>query len=127
MEFRNRILYDMCQHNPYHNQPDIIVGKIWIIGRSYAVAIERRKNAKESNDDFYYDVVAPQMLEIGSELDLRLKKLRAAENTVLDNAEEILETHKLLMDTFYGLTGLEKRSLASKISEFSLSGDVFYI
>ena len=125
-EFGNRVLYDMCQQNPYHNQSDIIVGKIWIIGRSYAAAIERRKNAKESNDDFYYEVVAPKMLEIGSELDLRLTKLRTAENSVNDNAKAILETHKLLMDTFYGLTGLEKRSLASKYLHFHCP-EMFFI
>lgn len=71
-EFGNSILYEMCSNNPYHNQSDIIVGKIWIIGRSYAAAIERRKNASNTNDDFYYDVVAPKMLEIGDELDLSL-------------------------------------------------------
>lgn len=117
-EYGNRILYDMCKNDPYHNQIDIIVGKIWIIGRSYAAAIERRINADGSNDDFYYDVVAPKILEIGDELDFRLSKLRSSKGTILDNVKEILETHKLLMDTFYELTGLEKRSLASKYLHF---------
>ena len=74
--FANGILYQMCKENPSHDDRNVIVGKIWLIGRSYAAAIERRKNASDSNDDFYYNVVAPKMISIGSELDLRLDKIR---------------------------------------------------
>lgn len=66
------------------------------------------------------------MLEIGNELDFRLSKLRNVKSTILDNAKEILETHKLLMDTFYELTGLEKRSLASKYLHFHCP-EMFFI
>ena len=125
-EFGNSILYDMCKRKPFHNQADIIVGKIWIIGRSYAAAIERRRTVGNTNDDFYYNDVAPKMLEIGNELDFRLSKLRNIKSTILDNAKEILETHKLLMDTFYELTGLEKRSLASKYLHFHCP-EMFFI
>jgi len=58
-DFGNNILYDMCAKYPYHKHIDQIVGKIWLIGRSYAAAIERRKNAKEYNEDFYTEVVGP--------------------------------------------------------------------
>ena len=44
-DFGNKVLYNMCKKNLYHNDPDIIVGKVWIIERSYAAAIERRKIA----------------------------------------------------------------------------------
>ena len=125
-EFGNSILYEMCSNNPYHNQSDIIVGKIWIIGRSYAAAIERRKNASNTNDDFYYDLVAPKMLEIGDELDERLSQLRDDGGTIRDNVNNILETHKFLMDVFYELTGLEKRSLASKYLHFHCP-ELFFI
>lgn len=66
----------MCEEEPEHKQIDVIVGKIWLIGRSYAAAIERRKNAVVIGDDFYYDVVAPKLLENGSELDDRISRLR---------------------------------------------------
>lgn len=125
-EFGNSILYEMCSNNPYHNQSDIIVGKIWIIGRSYAAAIERRKHASNTNDDFYYDLVAPKMLEIGDELDERLSQLRDDGGTIRDNVKNILETHKFLMDVFYELTGLEKRSLASKYLHFHCP-ELFFI
>ena len=69
-DFGNNILYRMCKEYPNHNKEDVIIGKIWIIGRSYAAAIERRKNVDEYyGDDFYFDAVAPKILEIGKELD----------------------------------------------------------
>ena len=68
--FGNSILYRMCQENPYHDREDVVIGKIWLIGRSYAAAIERRKNSDDFiGDEFYYKAVAPKMLEIGNELD----------------------------------------------------------
>ena len=116
--YGNSVLYRMCKEEPEHKKIDVIVGKIWLIGRSYAAAIERRKNAVDGGDDFYYDVVAPKMLEIGQELDDRIARLRNSTRLIVDDVEEILGTHKFLMDTFYELTGLEKRSLASKYLHF---------
>ena len=117
--YANSILYEMCGKNPLHNDADVIVGKIWLIGRSYAAAIERRKNKDDTDDDdFYYEVVAPKMLSIGNALDERiteLKKYPVLKEEILDL---VLNTHKLLTDTFYEITELEKRSLASKYLHF---------
>lgn len=118
-EFGNSILYQMCEDNPLHNDADVVIGKIWLIGRSYAAAIERRKNADNyQGDDFYYDAVAPKMLEIGKELDSRIESLKNNTGIIADCVPEILSTHKYLMDAFMDLTGLEKRSLASKYLHF---------
>ena len=118
-EFGNSILYQMCEDNPLHNDADVVIGKIWLIGRSYAAAIERRKNADDyQGDDFYYDAVAPKMLEIGKELDSRIEFLKNNTGIIADCVPEILSTHKYLMDAFMDLTGLEKRSLASKYLHF---------
>ena len=118
-EFGNSILYQMCEDNPLHNDSDVVIGKIWLIGRSYAAAIERRKNADDyQGDDFYYDAVAPKMLEIGKELDSRIESLKNNTGIIADCVPEILSTHKYLMDAFMDLTGLEKRSLASKYLHF---------
>ena len=118
-EFGNSILYQMCEDNPLHNDADVVIGKIWLIGRSYAAAIERRKNADDyQGDDFYYDAVAPKMLEIGKELDSRIESLKNNTGIIADCVPEILSTHKYLMDAFMELTGLEKRSLASKYLHF---------
>ena len=124
-EYSNSVLYRMCEEKPEHSEADVIAGKILLIGRTYAAAIERRKNANEIGDDFYYKVVAPKMLEIGTELDNRLNKLRNSSRNTRDDLGEILETHKFLMDTFYELTGLEKRSLASKYLHFHCPRDFF--
>lgn len=118
-EFGNGILYQMCEDNPLHNDADVLIGKIWLIGRSYAAAIERRKNADDYwGDDFYYDAVAPKMLEIGDELDNRIESLKNNTGGIFDCIPEILSTHKFLMDAFTEVTGLEKRSLASKYLHF---------
>ena len=100
-EYGNSVLYRMCEEEPEHKEIDVIVGKIWLIGRSYAAAIERRKNAVVVGDDFYYDVVAPKLLEIGSELDDRITRLRKSKGLVLDDIKLVLSTHKFLMDIFY--------------------------
>ena len=120
--FGNNILYDMCEKNPRHNNADVIIGKIWLIGRSYAAAIERRRNVTSSNDDFYYDVVAPQMIKIGILLDKRIQKLTSAKTNYVN---ELLATHKYLTDVFSNITGLEKRSLASKYLHFHVPSKVF--
>ncbi len=46
-DFSNGILYKMCADNFEHTQRNKIVGKILVIGRTYAVAIERRKEKRE--------------------------------------------------------------------------------
>lgn len=126
-DFGNRILYKMCEDNPLHNDADVVIGKIWLIGRSYAAAIERRKNTDDyQGDDFYYDAVAPKMLEIGDELDKRIESLKNNTGIIVDCVPEILSTHKFLMDIFVELTGLEKRSLASKYLHFHCP-DKFFI
>jgi hypothetical protein len=124
--FGNEILYRMCRENPFHNQKDEIVGKIWLIGRSYAAAIERRKNATVEINDFYYDVVAPKMIDIGKELDERLDILRNETGHIIDNISLVVDTHKFLMDTFYEMTMQENRSLASKYLHFHCP-EMFFI
>ena len=116
--FHNMILYRMCSEHPNHDQADEIVGKICLIGRSYAAALERRRNATEPGDQFYYDKVAPKMLSIGPELDKRISRLKSSANSIGEDIELVLSTHKFLTDAFVELTGLEKRSLASKYLHF---------
>lgn len=126
-DFGNSILYKMCKDYPNHNKKDVIMGKIWLIGRSYAAAIERVNNPELYNgDDFYRDEVAPKMLAIGKELDRRLNRLKKSSGIIVDDVKDILTTHKFLMKAFYDITGLEKRSLASKYLHFHYP-DKFFI
>lgn len=125
-DFGNSVLYRMCEEHPCHENADVIVGKIWLIGRSYAAAIERRKNSDEYHgDDFYYDVVAPKLLSIGGELDRRIRSLKRNRDSIEASVPQILSTHKLLMDAFYEITQLEKRSLASKYLHFHCPSKFF--
>ena len=114
--FGNQILYDMCLKNPSHTNENVIIGKIWLIGRSYAAAIERIKEKSVPSDDFYSDVVAPHFLQFGVELDDKLKYLKSTTEVSLDNLQEILYVHKFLVNQITEITKLEKHSLASILS-----------
>ena len=41
----NQVLYSLCLDHPYHTDGAAIIAKFWLIGRSYAAAIERRRDA----------------------------------------------------------------------------------
>ncbi|SHK43012.1 hypothetical protein [Fibrobacter sp. UWB12] len=120
-EFGNSILYKMCKENPKHNNSNIVVGKIWLIGRSYAAAIERRKDGRKTGD-FYFDIVAPEMKRISKELDKKIEELSLSAS---ENFTNLLYTHKFLTKTFNKISHLEKRSLASKYLHFHCPEKVF--
>lgn len=51
----DKILYDLCQQYPRHDNVHEVVAKIAMIGRAYSASVERRKNAETTSDrDFYY-------------------------------------------------------------------------
>lgn len=119
-DFANSILYKLCSDNPNHKNNDTILAKIWLIGRSYAAAIERRKKTEDDiNDDFYIKQVVPKLKK--SNLDLKIQKCIKQKNE-----KNALELHKYLTDLFFQLTELNKRSLASKYLHFHIP-DLFYI
>ena len=122
-DFGNSILYDLCKNNPTHDKLEIVIAKIWLIGRSYAAAIERRKGKSSENDDFYINRVAPAIME--SELDKFLSDLKDKDINE-SNILNILKIHKYLSDLFKQLTGLNKRSLSSKYLHFH-KPELFFI
>ena len=124
-KFANEILYDMCKKNPKHEEGQVIVAKIWLIGRSYAAAIERTKEA-ENAKDFYYEKVVPKVLNIHDELDRKIAELDKYERLSRDNLDKALEAHKFLINEFHDITGQNKRSLASKYLHFHCPS-MFYI
>jgi len=121
-QFANSILYKMCEDYPEHNDADVIVAKMWLIGRSYSAAIERRKNADKNASDFYYEDVANEILKNGKELDEKIKNLNRKSERYLD---ELFELHLYFMNILNKLTGLDKRSLASKYLHFHCKNKVF--
>jgi hypothetical protein len=116
--FGNGVLYKLCAENFYHTEDEKILAKVWLIGRAYAAAIERRRIKEANNDDFYIDKVVPAFKN--SELDSRLRELSQYDKLTQENLEEILETHYYFTKLTADLTGLEKRSFCSKYLHFHL-------
>lgn len=120
----NDVLYKLCKDRPKHNDHREIIAKVWLIGRAYAAAIERRKNKKQENDHFYEDTVAPMMED--SAIDDHLVTLENETEITDQNIKTILKTHKYLTDLFNRMTEFDKRSLASKYLHFHRP-ELFYI
>ncbi|MDP2816488.1 MAG: hypothetical protein Q8O19_07395 [Rectinemataceae bacterium] len=109
----NHILYDMCTTYPKHCCDEEIIAKIWLIGRSYAASIERRKVAKKGSDKFYETEVAPALRNIMID-----EWLDSISDTDDPGSARTVEMHKKLLDIFESITDLGKRSLASKYLHF---------
>lgn len=112
----NKVLYDLCQNYSKHDKDDAIIAKVWLIGRSYAAAIERRKNAAGTSDNFYETTVVEKMKEL--KIDEWLAGLPEQMTDPWSELGSIVTVHKKLMKLFFDITELEKRSLASKYLHF---------
>ena len=112
----NKILYDLCKRYPLHRNTEEILAKVWLIGRAYAVAVERRKNKKQSNDTFYVDTICPIFKE--PNLDTSLEKLHGIRKCSSANIGQILQVHCELMRLLNRETNLNKRSFGSKYLHF---------
>lgn len=66
------------------------------------------------------------MLTNANTIDTFIDKAKKYNYTMKDNIDKILYIHKFLTDLFYELTGLNKRSLASKYLHFHCP-DLFFI
>ena len=127
----NEVLYKLCADYPDHTDDQIIVAKVWLIGRSYAAAVERGRTVEadtQTSEDFYRLKVAKAFKD--KKLDSLLKKLKESQPTNdSDDAEWIragLEIHGQLVKTLNHITGKDKRSFASKYLHFHVS-DAFFI
>lgn len=124
-DFFNSILYQLCSRHFEHKSIDVVMAKICIIGRTYSASIERRKTKDETgSDDFYSKKVAPAI--INSDIDKCLRSLKKYKRITDENISGILETHFKVMKLFNKISGLNKRSLASKYLHFHLP-NLFYI
>jgi hypothetical protein len=121
-DFGNQVLYEMCRANPDHKKDEVIIGKIWLIGRSYAAAIERRTKVEGAQGDAFYETkVAPTIRNSG--IDSWFEKIRSGDE---EDVPLHLEIHWRVTDLFKKISKLEKRSLASKYLHFHLP-ERFYI
>ena len=120
----NEVLYKLCHANPHHRNEAEVIAKIWLIGRSYAAAIERRKNKTNLNDDFYVSTVAPQIVASG--IDDWIADAQKLDTSGKIDWPRVLHAHHKTTQLFFEISGLEKRSLASKYLHFH-APDIFYI
>jgi hypothetical protein len=109
----NQVLYDLCSQHPLHKSQQEIIAKVWLIGRSYAAALERRKNKSSDSvgDLFYEDKAFPKIQN--SEIDSWIGSLKNN-----SKPEEAIEAHFKLTKLFHEISELGKRSLASKYLHF---------
>jgi hypothetical protein len=119
----NSVIYDLCKTHPEHKQDDEIAAKIWLIGRGYAASIERRREVQENarGDNFFYNRVIPMIKR--SEIDAWIEQAR---NEPTRHDEVALKTHKKVQGLFCDISGLNKRSLASKYLHFHLPEKFFF-
>ena len=116
----NEVLYAMCRQHPKHETVPEIVAKIWLIGRSYAAAIERGRGSdlgtELTNDAFYEKNVAPALMR--SSLDAKLSDVSPEVRLARDTVDVVVAMHGYLVSEFRQLTGKANRSLASKYLHF---------
>ena len=116
----NAELYELCKKYPCHDNREQTVAKLWMIGRTYAAALERRRHPIVSTDELYTQVADALSLH----LDKRLAKLKQSGNLSPANFAMMLSLHQELTEWF----AVErekadfpvKRSLASKYLHFHL-------
>lgn len=122
-DLANNVIYDICQKYRLHTKADEIVAKVWIIGRTYAAAIERTSSLKVQY--FGENSVADVLQKNGEQLDRMISEIEnqpMCENTMVG----CMLLHGYLMKLFEAITGMKKRSLASKYLHFHLP-NLFYI
>ena len=120
-ELGNDVLYQLCREHPGHTDEDAIVAKMWLIGRSYAAPIERRRqNLEMLNNDFYRHL-ANKISE--SNFGQTLKILSSQKNV---NASTTKSAHNSLTQILHGKTGIKNISFSSKYLHFHFPS-YFYI
>jgi hypothetical protein len=123
--FLNNILYEMCENYPCHTDRDEINGKLMIIGRTYAAALERTRTIYRMPGYDVYDETSEKIIN-DSLLDGKIGELKKTNSINRSLLPKILETHKYVMDLFAEKTGQNKRSLASKYLHFH-ARELFFI
>jgi hypothetical protein len=112
----NDVLYRLCEKYPFHDSSEEIVAKVWLIGRSYAAAVERGRVAGANSEKFYTDTVAPAFRD--SDLDHRLAQVQRGRTIGDGDVQEVLEIHANLAKTVHKISGRIGRSFASKYLHF---------
>lgn len=124
--FENRILYQMCRETPLHNNPTEVAGKILLIGRTYAAAMERGAGFNGSTGSVYKFVIAPAI--VNSDIDAWIEEAKAANIATAEGFSTVVRVHGNVNALFSSITetGISRRSLTSKYLHFH-APDKFFI
>jgi hypothetical protein len=119
-DFGNQVLYDLCHNYFLHKKSDHALAKIWLIGRAYSASIERRRKnmVRKEDGSFYVDVAASKISK--SQIDNWFSSLSKKQDR-----DSVVLTHFKLTELFAEISGLEKRSLASKYLHFHFPESVY--
>ncbi len=120
----NKVLYDLCRKYPGHINRAEVIAKTMIIGRVYAVSLERGSSEnKNKGDQFYQEDVYHSFRNFFKRGDIknRLKELK--NKTELD---AVCFIHSELVADIWELRELDKVSFASKYLHFHFP-KAFYI
>lgn len=116
-EWGNEVLYRMCRDEPGHKSIDVIAGKVWLIGRSYAASLERHaSDHMVEGENFYLKQVAPAVMESG--IDKWLLDSGTIGRVTDENVEIVLDVHKKCTELFKTIAGRDRRSFVSKYLHF---------
>ena len=117
-DWGNEVLYRMCRETPEHYNHHVIVGKIWLIGRSYSATLERKAgdHLADGLDAFYAERVAPMIASSG--IDDWLSSTADIKRVEHDNVQLVLHVHNRFTELLKSISGISKRSLASKYLHF---------
>ncbi len=127
--FGNQVLYNLCKESPANTEKDIVVAKLWLIGRSYSAAIERGATGNYDTTEAIYKFGVPkELVEVGKKLDDKICSLKnqGEKHITKELLPQIIETHAFLTDRFLRISGKNNRSLASKYLHFH-APEFFYI
>ena len=115
-QLANNTLYDLCKKHPLHENPDEVIAKVWLTGRSYAAALERGRNTKESSDLFYEKTLIDAVAKHSSKIDESIKLLSDTPKNVAD--KNVFDAYMEVLEWFHKASGMWNVSLASKYLHF---------
>lgn len=95
---------ELCRQHPTHREVPAVLAKIWLIGRSYAAAIERRRGKDDQNDNFYVESVAPAIIR--SDIDAWIESVEKHKEPDEQSIDAILVTHARTTQLFREISRL---------------------
>lgn len=117
--FGTDVLYRMCEAAPTHVDVPTTISKLWLIGRSYAAALERRRDKATHQEPYLRTARALQADRAWAD---QLEAVRGFSTDVdaygAENVALLVQTVDALAEHFNEHTGLRKTSLASKYIHF---------